>query len=183
MNDPPLVPDPWVSQTLGEVLQRSARLWPDEEALVVEDQRRTFAELSDDVQRLSAVLADAGVRTGNHIAICLGNSVEWVTTFYAAALLGAVSVAVNTRFKADELRYCLLQADVSTLVVVDRFLDKIDFIGMLRTIEPAIDHQLPGRALPLLRSVLVVGSDVPAGCISVAEWLNSIEPRHITDVV
>jgi fatty-acyl-CoA synthase len=94
----------------------------------------------------------------------MGNSVEWAVSFYAAALLGAITVPVNTRFKAGELTYCLAQAGVSTLITADKFL-KIDFIAMLRAIEPAIDRALPGAALPALRRLVVLGDDVPATAV------------------
>ena len=87
--------------------------------------------------------------------------------FYAAASIGAVTVPVNTRFKADEMLYCLKQADVKLLFVADRFL-KIDFIAMLRGICPAVDKKLPDPALPLLHTVVVLGEDIPAGAISFA---------------
>ena len=69
--------------------------------------------------------------------------------FYGAALIGAVTVPVNTRFKAAELAFCLKQADVKLLFTADRFLN-INFLSFLRAAEPAVDRALPGKALPLL---------------------------------
>ena len=48
-----------------------------------------------------------GVRHGDFVGILLGNDENWVTLFYAAAMLGAVTVPVNTRFKSAELGFCL----------------------------------------------------------------------------
>jgi fatty-acyl-CoA synthase len=161
-----LLPVPWRSRTLAEVLERAAIRWPNQEALVTPDRRLTYAELADEVARTATALRSLGVGRDDHVALCMGNTAEWVTLFYAAATIGAVTVPVNTRFKPDELRYCLLQADVATLLTVDRFLDKIDFVAMLRAIEPAVDEQLPGAALPRLRHVVVLGDDVPRGALS-----------------
>ena len=83
-----------------------------------------------------------GITRGDHVAVCMGNAIEWAVFFYAAATIGAVTVPVNTRFKADELAYCLRQADVKLLFVADRFL-KIDFIAMLREICPASTARCP----------------------------------------
>jgi fatty-acyl-CoA synthase len=90
----------------------------------------------------------------------MGNDETWVTLFYAAAMLGAVTVPVNTRFKSNELAFCLKQADVKALFLADRFLN-IDFLSFLREVEPAVDKALPGNALPLLRHVIVLGDDIP----------------------
>ena len=70
-----------------------------------------------------------GVRHGDFVGILLGNNETWVTLFYAAAMIGAVTVPINTRFKSAELAFCLKQADVKTLFTADRFLN-IDFSGI-----------------------------------------------------
>ena len=160
----------WPQQNLATTLANAARERPAREALVISDRRLTYAGLWQSVQQVAAALRASGVRRGDHVAICMGNSIEWVLFFYAAATLGAVTVPVNTRFKADEFEYCLKQADVKLLFVTDRFL-KIDFIGMLRSVCPAIDSKLPDAKLPLLAATVVLGTDVPAGATSYEAFL------------
>jgi fatty-acyl-CoA synthase len=158
----------WQPHTFAQSLAAAAAAWPDQEAMVVGHTRLTYRRFWDDVRTTAANLKRLGLRRGDHFAICLGNSTEWATLLFAAAMVGAVTVPVNTRFKADELLYCLKQADIRMLAIADRFL-KIDFIAMLRCICPALDRQLPDPNLPLLRTVIVFGADVPAGALSAAE--------------
>lgn len=160
----------WKKQTLLEFLTATADAHPQDEALVISGKRLTYAELRDNVREVAQGLHALGISRGDHVAVCMGNSLEWVIFFYAAASIGAVTVPVNTRFKADEMLYCLKQADVKLLFVTDRFL-KIDFIEMLRGICPALDRQLPDAALPLLHTVVVLGRDVPAGAIGFSDLL------------
>lgn len=160
----------WKQQTLAETLAAVATAYPQDLALVVSGRRLTYAELRDDVREIAQGLRAMGINRGDHVAVCMGNSPEWMIFFYAAASIGAVTVPVNTRFKADEMLYCLKQADVKLLFTADRFL-KIDFIAMLRSICPAVDKTLPDAALPLLHTVVVLGKDVPAGAISFADLI------------
>lgn len=160
----------WPRQTLAQALARAAREWPAAEALVIAGRRLDYGTLEREAQAVARALRAAGIGHGDHVAVCMGNAVEWVTFFYGAAIVGAVTVPVNTRFKADELAYCLKQADVKLLLSVDRFL-KIDFIAMLRQACPALDRRLPDAALPLLREVVVLGADVPAGAVGYEAWL------------
>ena len=160
----------WQSQVLSEVLSRNAALRHDEEALVIDGQRLTYGALQDEVSAVTQGLRALGIRRGDHVAVCMGNALEWVTFFYAAASIGAVTVPVNTRFKSDELKYCLEQADVKLLFVADRFL-RIDFIAMLRSICPAIDSALPDPALPRLANVVVLGDDVPHGALGYPDMI------------
>jgi fatty-acyl-CoA synthase len=154
-----------VAPTFGAALARAAARWPDQEAFVCDGIRLTYRDINDGARRTAAALLARGVRKGDHVAVCMGNSAAWLTLFYANALLGAVTVPVNTRFKPAELKYCLAQSNSALLATADRFLGKIDFIAMLREIEPAIDHGLPGEALPRLRTLVVLGADVPRGAI------------------
>ena len=160
----------WKKQTLAEILATTADAHAQDEALVISGKRLTYAELRDNVREVAQGLRALGISRGDHVAVCMGNSLEWVIFFYAAASIGAVTVPVNTRFKADELLYCLKQADVKLLFVTDRFL-KINFIEMLRSICPTLDRVLPDAALPLLHTVVVLGKDVPAGAIGFADLL------------
>ena len=162
----------WQPRTCAESLAAAASRWPEERAIFIEGRSWTFRELWADVRRTAANLKRLGLRRGDHLAVCMGNSYEWVTVFLGAGTLGAVTVPVNTRFKADELAYCLRQADIRMLAVSDRFL-KIDFIAMLRQIAPEIDAALPDPALPLLRTVIVFGDDIPAGCLSARQQLDT----------
>ena len=157
----------WKKQTLAETLATVATAHPQDQALVISGRRLTYAELRDDVREIAMGLRALGINRGDHVAVCMGNSPEWMIFFYAAASIGAVTVPVNTRFKADEMLYCLKQADVKLLFVADHFL-KIDFIAMLSGICPAVDKKLPDPALPLLHTVVVLGEDIPAGAISFA---------------
>lgn len=160
----------WQAATLYDVLARAAATRPDAEALVIDGRRLTYAHLDAQVCDMAQGLRALGVRRGDHVAVCMGNTLEWAIFFYAAARLGAVTVPVNTRFKADELKYCLAQADVKLLFVADRFL-KIDFIAMLKSISPAVAKALPDADLPQLANVVVLGDEVPRGAIALTDML------------
>jgi fatty-acyl-CoA synthase len=140
------------------------------EAFVAPDGRQTWADMAREARRVAAALHAMGVRRGDHVGILLGNSALWVQVFYGCASLGAVAVPVNTRFKSSELSFCLKQADISLLITADEFLG-IDFLELLRQVEPAIDTGLPGQSLPVLRQLVVVGSQPPAGAVGYAAFI------------
>jgi fatty-acyl-CoA synthase len=147
--------------TLPAILARRAADTPHAEALVIDHMRIDYRTLHERVQRAAARMIAAGVQHGEHVGILMGNSVDWVVLFYAAASIGAVTVPVNTRFKLDELNYCLKQGDVRVLFYVDTFLN-IDYTQLLREVEPAFDSSLPGQVLPILRRAFMVGETARA---------------------
>ena len=160
----------WQPRVLREVLAASATARGTHDALVTEGERLSWSELHARSLEAARALHGLGIQPGDHIGILMGNNVAWVTLFFGAAMIGAVTVPVNTRFKASELAFCLRQADVSVLFMAGRFLN-IDFLAFLREVEPAIDHALPGQALPLLRQVVVMGDVLPPGAIAMHDFM------------
>jgi fatty-acyl-CoA synthase len=118
----------WKPQTLGEVLeQRAART----EALVTQTGRFTYGQLLDKARAAAGAMQAMGLAHGDRVGILMGNDEKWLALFYGAALLGAVTVPVNTRFKAAEIDFCLKQSGCKALFYVERFLN-IDFGAMVR---------------------------------------------------
>jgi len=157
-------PATWQSRTLREVLEFTAAGRGGQDALVTDRMRLSYADIRAKSWEMARAMHALGVRRGDHIGILMGNNAAWVTLFFGAAIIGAVTVPVNTRFKSAELAFCLKQADVKTLFIADRFLN-IDYMAFLREAEPAVDTDLPGANLPLLGKVVVMGEDVPKAAL------------------
>jgi len=81
-----------------------------------------------------------GIRKGDRVAVLMPNGEQWLALFYGAALIGAVTVPVNTRFKAAEIDFCLKQSGAKALFYVGRFLNN-DYGAMVREIafEPSFE--------------------------------------------
>jgi len=120
----------WKPQTLGEVLERRTA---HAEALVTQTGRFTYGQMLDKARAAAAAMQAMGIRHGDRVGILMGNDEKWLALFYGAALLGAVTVPVNTRFKAAEIDFCLKQSGCKALFYVERFLH-IDFGAMVREI-------------------------------------------------
>ena len=121
----------WKAQSLGEVLERHARERGTAEALVTPAGRFTYEDMYLRSRSAATTMHTLGIRRGDHVGILMGNDEKWLALFYGAALIGAVTVPVNTRFKAAEIDFCLKQADCKALFYVPRFLN-IDFGAMVR---------------------------------------------------
>ena len=116
----------WQAQTLGQVLESRQG-----EALVTRLGRFTYPQLFETAKGAAGAMQAMGLGRGDHVGILMGNDEKWLSLFYGAALIGAVTVPVNTRLKSAEIRYCIEQADCEVLFYVERFLN-IDFAPMVR---------------------------------------------------
>ncbi len=140
----------WQPKTLGQfLLERD----PSSEALVTLEGRFTYQELREKAEQAAGALQTLGIGKGDRVAVLLPNGADWLALFYGAALVGAVTVPVNTRFKAAEIAFCLKQSGAKALFYLGSFL-KIDFESMVREINPPIainiaKEKLKGRYRPV----------------------------------
>jgi long-chain acyl-CoA synthetase len=104
--------------SLRDVLE-GTRARGDREYLVYGDERWTVAEHLGLVAGLAAWLAgERGVGKGDRVAIGMRNYPEWILTFWATQVLGAVAVPLNAWWTAPELRFALEDSG-TTVAVVD----------------------------------------------------------------
>lgn len=120
-------------ETLTALL--AARAATDGTAVVDRTLPVSFRQLLDDSARVAAGLRELGVRPGDRVAIWLPNVPAWLACFFACARLGAIAVAVNTRFRAAELADIVGRSGARVLVTWPAF-DKTDFVGVLAGCPP-----------------------------------------------
>lgn len=110
-------------------------------ALIERDRPVSYALLQDESRRVAAGLARLGVSAGDRVALWLPNVPAWLATFFACAELGAIAVAVNTRFRSHELADIVGRSGCKVLVYWPGF-KRADFAGILAACPPAALSQL-----------------------------------------
>ena len=118
-----VLPSPLVaharSQSIGDLLRRSAARDPDKTAIIYRGLRQTYAELDATVNRTAAALAARGVAAGDRVAIFSHNNHAFVVAYFALARLGAVSVPINFMLTAGEVGYVLGHSGATGLIAED----------------------------------------------------------------
>ena len=154
---------PLLGMCIGEVLDHSAELYPNTEALVVrhQDRRYSYSQLRAEVERAARGLITLGIEKGDRVGIWATNCAEWIITQFATAKIGAVLVNINPSNRTFELEYILQQSKCQTLLFMDGFRD-CDYVAMLQEICPESATCAPGRLastkLSDLKNLVFVGS-------------------------
>ena len=99
------------SFNFADVWEMAADALGDRPALVVGDQRRTYADLEARANRLAHHLVSKGVEPGQHVGLYLENCPEYLEAMLACFKIRAVPINVNYRYVAGELRYLLDNSD------------------------------------------------------------------------
>lgn len=131
----------------------------------------TYGDTTTLAARISARLADRGVRPGDRIAVQVDKSLDAVLLYLGCLHLGAVIVPLNTAYTIAELEYFLADSDPSLIVgrpddleshqqLASRVgIPRVESLGRagegtlfanLDTVETADPTELPGDALAAL---------------------------------
>jgi len=163
--------------TVGDVLVRAAGTWPDQEALIFPDYTATYAELLAEATRVARGLRALGVRRGSHVGIYMKNCPEFVHVLFGAALLGAVVVPLNARYRRHDLGYVIGHSDLTVLVVRSVPGDPVDCLEVVRGALPELGAapdplRLAVAGAPRLRAVVQLDpdSDAGSGIVSAARF-------------
>jgi len=123
-------------ETLSSFLEKlasSARAAP---AIICGQRAVSFRDLDDRSRRVAQGLSELGVGPSDRVAIWLPNVAAWLELYFACARLGAVAVALNTRYRSSEVEGILAASGAKVLVLWPGF-RKIDFLGILADAGPA----------------------------------------------
>jgi acetyl-CoA synthetase len=133
--------------------ERVALLWEGETG---DDRRVTYAELTDEVKRLSNVLEGLGIGEGDRVAIYMPMIPEAIVAMLAVVRIGAIHSVVFGGFSADSLRSRIDDAGAKLVITADGGYRK----GKVSPLKPAVDLALGDRngsgAQETVEHVLVV---------------------------
>ena len=132
-----------------------AGIVPDQEAVVCEGARFSYADTWTRVRRLAGALAARGVGPGTRVAALHVNSHRYVEAYYATAMLGGVFIPLNYRAKLPELEHMLSTGRARVLLVGERYLEMVESLrGKLPALEIVLGFDAPVRGEPDYETLL-----------------------------
>ena len=108
---------PLLELTVGDLLTRTASRYPDRLAVASRHQGRSFtwAELSEQADRVARGLWALGIRRGDRVGIWSTNCIEWLMLHMGAARAGAALVNINPAYRSHELQFTLTRSKMKVL--------------------------------------------------------------------
>lgn len=113
--------------TLGCVLTRSARLFPERPALsLLGGETYTFKDLAEAARSLSRILADNGIEPGDKVALLSENRPNWAVVYFAATTMGAVIVPILTEFHPAAIHHIIRHSEAKAVFVSEKLFSKVE---------------------------------------------------------
>ncbi len=117
--------DPWLKQldypdkTVWQLLEDSARRFPDRPALRFYGRQTTYRELLALVERFARGLIAQGLRPGDRVAVVLPNAPQMVIAYYGTLRAGGVVVPTNPLYTPREFSVQMADADPRFVIALD----------------------------------------------------------------
>lgn len=105
----------------GTLLQRAARLFPHEIALICKDVSITFLQLYHHSLRVTRLLLENGIKPKDRVCLLFENSLEYYVAYYGIWQTGAVVAPLNTFITEKELAHIINDSQPAALVVSEEF--------------------------------------------------------------
>ncbi|WIB79021.1 long-chain fatty acid--CoA ligase [Curtobacterium sp. MCPF17_002] len=102
--------------SVAAILAESAARYPDDVAVIVGDQRTTYAELWAETLAYAGALREKGITVGSRVAMLVPNVADFPRVYYAVLALGGVAVPVHALLKRREIEYVLRDSGAALLV-------------------------------------------------------------------
>jgi fatty-acyl-CoA synthase len=159
----------WVERTISQQFDHAAEEFAERPFFITAERTYTYAEMRDWSRRIASGLIARGVRTGDHVAMVMGNHPEFAAVKFAIARVGAVAVPINFLLRRHELSYVLGQSNARALFIMDRLRDT-DYLAELDAMIDGWEQDAGGTTLPDLANVFVLETGGPAreGATSIA---------------
>jgi fatty-acyl-CoA synthase len=131
---------PLLGETIGATFDRTVARFGEREALVSrrQEQRYTYAQLAEAVDRVARGLLAAGIDAGERVGIWAPNCSEWALVQFATAKLGIILVNINPAYRTSELEYALRQSGCRMLVAAQQFKTS-DYVAMVEEVRPSVE--------------------------------------------
>ncbi len=152
-SDVPRTLAPYPEENVFAMLEASAGRFPDRPAIAWFGTHLTYAQLLEQVERCSAMLAGLGVGKGDRVSLIMPNSPAFAIAFYACMRIGAVAVSNNPVYTTREMTHQLRDTDSNVVIVTD--LMYADFADAFA--EVGIDHVVVTRLndyMPFIKRLL-----------------------------
>jgi fatty-acyl-CoA synthase len=133
--------------TIPQLLKERIKLNPDRFAQIDREERMTYWQFGERVDKLASGLIELGIEPGEKVALILPGGNTYPVAMYAVIQVGGVSVGINPTLRTNELKYIFSDSEAAAVIVSDS-IPLVDPLGVVREMRADLPH---------LRHVLVDG--------------------------
>ena len=124
---------------VGRLLQRAAQQWPENVALICQQDSITYKDLYYRSLLFGKKLKEIGIKQRDRCIISYENSINFYIAYFAVWQIGAIVVPVNTLLHPKELAHIINDANPAVLILSNKQYEKIKIAG-IASLPPILDE-------------------------------------------
>lgn len=158
-------------------LERSGMVYADKTAVVYNEKKYSYRDLSERVNRMAAALRDRGLKPGDRVAFLCPNTPPMLEAHFGVLLAGGILVPINIRLSSKEMEFLINHSGAAFLFADTEFAGTLaPIINQLEKIRNVVNIQDLPDFSPLAgeeyEAFLLSGSPEP--------WLIEVEDEEGT---
>ena len=159
----------WGKRTLGDLLEESARRYPEKEAVFDERKKITFHQLNTFSSRLALKFFELGIGKGDIVLVQLPHWLEIAFVYFSLFKIGAIGCPVNPSYRKVDLESLVRFTEAKAIIIPAQF-KKFNYPEMIRALALEVST---------LKHVFFVGEDSIEDMISLNQAIESdIETKY-----
>lgn len=118
---------PWLrADNFAKICAETLRVDPNRRAMIADQREFSYGELDERARRFAGLVAAAGVKPGETVALATGNDWRFVESLLGTLMAGAVALLVNVKLGRETLGYIAGHSDTRMIVADASLGDRMD---------------------------------------------------------
>jgi crotonobetaine/carnitine-CoA ligase len=113
---------------IGSVLEKSTYKNPDKTYLYYRDEKISYSDFNERVNRVANGFLDLGIREGDRVCIMVRNCPEFLYAWLGLSKIGGILVPINAAFKEKEVEYIARHSEACAIVAAHPFAPIIEAV-------------------------------------------------------
>ena len=137
--------------TMAEAVENVAKKYPDYIAYDFMGKKTTYANAVKDIIAAAKALKALGVKEEDRVTICMPNTPQTVSMFYAANMVGAIANMIHPLSSENEIAFYLNDSDSKVAITLDQFYPKFEAIKAKTGLKKLIIASVADALSPVMR--------------------------------
>lgn len=137
--------------TMAEAVENVAKKYPDYIAYDFMGKKTTYANAVKDIIAAAKALKALGVKEEDRVTICMPNTPQTVSMFYAANMVGAIANMIHPLSSENEIAFYLNDSDSKVAITLDQFYPKFEAIKAKTGLKKLIIASVADALSPVMK--------------------------------
>ena len=103
--------------TVIDLFRQNVQNMPDKIAVVYENEKITYSELSEMANATALQLKNLGVRPGDYITLYIKRSIEMIVAIYGTMIAGGVYVPIDSMYPEERIQYIIKDSNSKAMIL------------------------------------------------------------------